>query len=304
MKQRTLLKLSMLILTTLIASPVVTAVQLSNHFAKDFVSNNAIEKLVVDEANRQGVEPALALAMAEVESNFNPRALSKAGAKGVMQIMPATAEKVFGVSSDQLFDAKINIKLGIAFIKKLLTRYNQRLDIALSHYNGGSAVQDKQGRLSVIPATRKYVSKVIAAQERFTYKAYQLSSTALPQGKINTTADTNNRTRVLPTTNTLVNKHISKVVREVSKPEQLYSATNFDDSLYQKMEQLRTLRLRNIMRNTLGKSARNTSLTSRGKISSPHGKNFRKNNSQIIKESAKPLSVKRKKVLSWEAMFD
>ena len=126
-----------------------------------------IQQRVIAEAKRQNLPPSLALAVAKVESNFNPKALSHAGAKGVMQIMPRTAEQVFGVSRNRLFEPDVNIKLGVKFIKKLLERYDDRLDIALSHYNGGSAVKNRRGELNVIPATRNYVNKVIATQQDF-----------------------------------------------------------------------------------------------------------------------------------------
>ncbi|MGK0304962.1 MAG: hypothetical protein ACI8UG_000706 [Gammaproteobacteria bacterium] len=126
-----------------------------------------IQQRVIAEAKRQNMPPSLALAIAKVESNFDHQALSHAGAKGVMQIMPRTAEQVFGVSRSRLFEPDVNIQLGVKFIKKLLKRYDDRLDIALSHYNGGSGVKNRHGELSVMPSTRDYVDKVLAAQQDF-----------------------------------------------------------------------------------------------------------------------------------------
>lgn len=119
-----------------------------------------IKNLLVSEALAQGISPALALAIAKVESDFNPKALSHAGARGVMQIMPATALYGFNVASQDLYHADTNIRVGIAYIKQLLEQYHGNLDIALSHYNGGSAVKQANGELKVIPATRDYVHKV------------------------------------------------------------------------------------------------------------------------------------------------
>ena len=118
-----------------------------------------VKSIIVQKAESQGLPVSLALAVARVESNFDPRALSHAGARGVMQIMPATAEKTLGVSRHQLYDPKVNIEAGIRFLKRLIDTYDGRIDIALSHYNGGSAV-NQSGRLRVIPATRRYVNKV------------------------------------------------------------------------------------------------------------------------------------------------
>jgi hypothetical protein len=146
---------------------ILTSLFSANLSASLHYSTEDIQKYVIEEATRQNVAPSLALAIAKVESNFNPQALSHAGAKGVMQIMPRTAEQGFGVSRQQLFDPQINIAVGVKFIKKLLTQYDGRLDIALSHYNGGSAVKNRHGNLSVIPATRQYVAKVLTTQQSF-----------------------------------------------------------------------------------------------------------------------------------------
>jgi hypothetical protein len=126
-----------------------------------------IQQRVIAEARRQNMPPSLALAIAKVESNFDHQALSHAGAKGVMQIMPRTAEQVFGVPRSRLFEPDVNIQLGVKFIKKLLKRYDGRLDIALSHYNGGSGVKSRHGEFRVMPTTRGYVDKVLATQQDF-----------------------------------------------------------------------------------------------------------------------------------------
>ncbi|MBO6783356.1 MAG: lytic transglycosylase domain-containing protein [Alphaproteobacteria bacterium] len=118
-----------------------------------------VKKLVVREAHDLGVSPALALAVAHAESSFNPRALSHKGARGVMQIMPATAWGEYGIAADMLWDPRTNVRIGLHFLNRLIRRYDGRTDLALSYYNGGSRV----GRLPdarVIPATRRYVDRV------------------------------------------------------------------------------------------------------------------------------------------------
>ncbi|MFT6896673.1 MAG: hypothetical protein ACJA13_001076 [Paraglaciecola sp.] len=131
------------------------------------MTSSEIKQQLITESLKQGLDPALALAIAKVESDFNADAVSHAGAVGVMQIMPATAEQEFGVSRYRLKHPQTNIRLGITFIKQLLASYNNRLDIALSHYNGGSAVRTKSGGLRVIPATQSYVNKVMGHKSRF-----------------------------------------------------------------------------------------------------------------------------------------
>ena len=125
-----------------------------------------VAQLVRREALNLGVPVSLALAVAKVESNFNPKALSHAGARGVMQIMPATAEKEYGIERDQLWEPRVNIRLGLHFLKRLLVRYRSRMDLALSYYNGGSRVGDLPNA-RVIPATRDYVTKVMRLQRSY-----------------------------------------------------------------------------------------------------------------------------------------
>jgi hypothetical protein len=283
--------ISILVFMILMHSPMVNA--------DSSIKNYAIQKFLVDEANRQSIDPALALAIAKVESDFNPRALSHAGAKGIMQIMPATAEGVFGISSDQLFDAKTNIKLGISFIKKLLARYDQRTDIALSHYNGGSAVQKKSGELTVIPATRKYVNKVLSARDSFKYKAYQLSDTPiksmLKNNLISGVSIKGVKQQSVVFTTPAVNDQSDTENR--FKQKNLAASESFDKPLYDKVEQLRAMRLHNIMRNTKSHTLKNNQLhLADNKLA--------QTKREIILQKDIPLSEKRMKVLSWEKMFN
>ncbi|WP_340679899.1 lytic transglycosylase domain-containing protein [Paraglaciecola sp.] len=143
-----------------------------------------IKNILIDEALEQGIDPSLALAIAKVESDFNPTALSHAGAKGVMQIMPATARNGFNVASHDLYKAEVNVRVGVAFIKQLLKQYQGDVDIALSHYNGGSAVKRSNGELRIIPATRHYVSKVRDYAQRYRREGYDDTSFGQQNGII------------------------------------------------------------------------------------------------------------------------
>jgi hypothetical protein len=230
-----------------------------------------IQQRVIEEAKRQNISPSLALAIAKVESNFNHQALSHAGAKGVMQIMPRTAEQVFGVSRSRLFDPDVNIELGVAFIKKLLKRYNGRLDIALSHYNGGSRVKNKHGELRVMPATRHYVDKVLATQQDFLKHDDDLQHANQPLF----TARVNQSGISFLTGNTGKSQTEPQILKTHSQDPQI--------------ETLRALRLHNITRNYKG----NRALAYRGRPVN----------------HIKPLSVqatlyeKSAKVRQWESIY-
>jgi soluble lytic murein transglycosylase-like protein len=142
-----------------LTAALVAALAVHQARAKTSHGPDAIRAMVVTEALDLGLPVALALAVAHAESNFNPRALSHKGARGVMQIMPATARGEYGVQAELLWQPRINIRIGIHFLRRLITRYHGRVDLALSYYNGGSAVGDLP-RARVIPATRNYVKRV------------------------------------------------------------------------------------------------------------------------------------------------
>jgi soluble lytic murein transglycosylase-like protein len=157
---RTLLALTLIVLSVGCAR----AERSSNPAA--YTTPGSIRALVVNEAYAMGVAPSLALAVAHAESSFNARALSHAGARGVMQIMPATGRGEYGLHPDQLWDARINVRVGLHFLRRLIVRYGGRRDLALSYYNGGSRVGDGPSA-RVIPATRAYVDKVLRLERRY-----------------------------------------------------------------------------------------------------------------------------------------
>ena len=125
-----------------------------------------VKRLVITEARRMRFPVALALAVAHAESGFNARARSHKGARGVMQIMPATSTGEYGIHPDLLWRPALNIRMGIHFLKRLIRLYGGRTDLALSYYNGGSAV-GAPGRARVLPATYGYVRKVRSLRRRY-----------------------------------------------------------------------------------------------------------------------------------------
>tara|TARA_B110000444_G_C18687864_1_gene522847 strand:+ start:174 stop:803 length:630 start_codon:yes stop_codon:yes gene_type:complete len=143
-----------------------------------------IKKILVDEALGLGVPPTLALAVAKVESDFNPNALSSVGARGVMQIMPQTARAEYGATARSLWNPQINIQIGVDYLSKLFKQYDKRWDLALSHYNGGT-LRGRGGSAKPHRYTRKYVNKVFHWQEHFTNEntIFKLRSLLDPQGR-------------------------------------------------------------------------------------------------------------------------
>jgi soluble lytic murein transglycosylase-like protein len=116
------------------------------------------EPLVREHAARQSLRPDLVRAVIQVESGFNPWARSPKGAMGLMQLMPATARQ-YGVTNP--FNPVENIRAGVAYLKELLTRYQNNEELALAAYNAGPGAVDKY-RQSVPPyrETRNYVAQI------------------------------------------------------------------------------------------------------------------------------------------------
>mgnify|MGYP003389083977 FL=1 len=159
-KQR--LTVVIVLILTVLALPATTVAKKTPSAPE----RTAVKSLIRAEALRMGVPVSLALAVAHTESYFNPRAVSSAGARGVMQIMPATSKGEYGIHPKLLWVPRVNIRIGLHFLKRLLKRYRGRAELALSYYNGGSAVGDLPNA-RIIPATAKYVRKVLRLQRKY-----------------------------------------------------------------------------------------------------------------------------------------
>jgi soluble lytic murein transglycosylase-like protein len=117
------------------------------------------DPLVESAATAASVEPELLRAVIVVESGFNPRAVSKAGAAGLMQLMPATARR-YGVVDR--FDPAENIRAGARHLKSLIDRYDNDIELALAAYNAGENAVDRCGRcIPKYRETQAYVPRVL-----------------------------------------------------------------------------------------------------------------------------------------------
>jgi soluble lytic murein transglycosylase-like protein len=131
--------------------------------AANLNAQSSLPSLLADAGNRHGLDPALLKSMIATESNFNPRAVSPKGARGLMQLMPGTAD-LLGVKD--LFSAVENVQGGALYIRSLLERYQGDLAKALAAYNAGPAKVDRYGGIPPYAETENYVRRVITLFNR------------------------------------------------------------------------------------------------------------------------------------------
>lgn len=120
--------------------------------------------IIVQVAGRYEVDPHLIRAIILAESGYNPKAKSKKGARGLMQLMPSTA-KALGVQD--IYDPEENIDGGVRYFRSLLDRFNGDVQLALAAYNAGSRhVRNYEG-VPPFKATRRYIKKVLNFHKKF-----------------------------------------------------------------------------------------------------------------------------------------
>ncbi len=146
---------------------ILTSLALKESNAKTLTNMQRynLAEIIVEQADIYDIDPVLIVAQIQVESSFNKNALSNKGAKGLMQLLPGTAEYIMKKtdldlkSAANLYDVETNITLGTAYMAYLIDKTNGNIEYALTAYNIGPANMSKAIRKNKIPTT--YSNKVL-----------------------------------------------------------------------------------------------------------------------------------------------
>lgn len=136
------------------------------------VSGLELERAVTRAAKQHGLHPALLFAVMKAESSFNPVVVSKAGAVGLMQLVPETAMR-HGVRN--LYDTGENVAGGARHLRYLLDRFHGNTRLALAAYNAGEGKVDRYKKIPPYRETRHYVQKVLSY-----YRDYRKDTWTVP----------------------------------------------------------------------------------------------------------------------------
>ena len=124
---------------------------------------SSLEGIIRQESQKQGLDPSLVKAIIQVESGFNPGALSSKGAVGLMQLMPDTA-RLYGVKDP--WNTAQNVKAGTAYLRDLLQYFDGDLEKALAAYNAGPKAVKDYGGVPPFPETQRYVRGILSLYPR------------------------------------------------------------------------------------------------------------------------------------------
>jgi hypothetical protein len=117
------------------------------------------DSLIESEAKRQNIDASLISALIRAESNYEPRAISRKGARGLMQLMPATARRL---SVSYPLDPRSNVRGGVAYLRQLADRFNQKPELILAAYNAGENAVESYGGVPPYRETVEYVKRILS----------------------------------------------------------------------------------------------------------------------------------------------
>jgi len=153
-----------------------------------------LRQLVQAISREHGVDPQLVDALVRVESAYDPNAVSRRGAMGLMQLMPATAERL---KVDNPFDPEKNIRGGVKEFSRLIDQYSGNLQFALAAYNAGEGAVARYRGVPPFAETRNYVSRILTI---YTGQPYRMGGGYRPARPVKMVRDPNGATLITNTT--------------------------------------------------------------------------------------------------------
>lgn len=126
--------------------------------------NEGIDSIIKEASKKYNVPEALIRSVIKTESAYNPKAVSRAGAKGLMQLMPQTAKSL---NVENIFDPRENIFGGTKYLKSLLTHFDGNISLSAAAYNAGIGRVMRSGGVPNIKETKAYVQKVVNSYNQF-----------------------------------------------------------------------------------------------------------------------------------------
>jgi soluble lytic murein transglycosylase-like protein len=135
--------------------------------------DHAYDPIILRAARDNGLDPAVIKALIMAESGFNPQAVSRAGAQGLMQLMPRTAG---ALDVENPLDPQANIIGGTRYLKWLLQRFDGDIERALAAYNAGSRHVRKHNGIPPFKATRRYLAKIKIYHQYYQKEGFSLAS--------------------------------------------------------------------------------------------------------------------------------
>ena len=129
-----------------------------------FGDDGRYDPLISELSRAHGVDRCLVKAVVRAESNFDPRAISRRGACGLMQLMPDTARELQVVD---LFDPRQNLQAGIRYLQRLIDAFGGDLSLALAAYNAGPGAVQQHGAIPPFAETRRYVAQVLHYRDAY-----------------------------------------------------------------------------------------------------------------------------------------
>lgn len=167
-----------------VLAPVVSAATQIETIPADIPQSGDcdLDWIIFHAGEREGVDPRFIHAVIQQESNYDPKALSPAGARGLMQLMPGTAKRF---DCNDTKDEACNVEAGTKYLAWLLKRFNGDVKLVLAGYNAGEGAVDKYQGVPPYPETRNYVNKIVANYGKLYHPILEPEDAKIAFGLIN-----------------------------------------------------------------------------------------------------------------------